>query len=53
MFREEIRMVRRDFMLGKYCTGDSPVFEMMKKAPGFLMKEEGRVCLAYTLKHIV
>lgn len=52
VFRDEIRMVRRDFMLGKYCTGDSPVFELMKKAPGFMMKDDGRVCLAYTLRRV-
>ncbi len=52
LFHDEIRMVRKDFMVGRYCTMDSPIFKLLKKAPGFIMKDEDRVCLPYILRRI-
>jgi hypothetical protein len=40
----ELRMVRKDFMIGKYCTCDSPIVKLLERAPGFLMKEDSRLC---------
>jgi choline dehydrogenase-like flavoprotein len=53
LFHDEIRMVRADFMVGKYCTMDSPVFKSLEKAPGFFMKDDDRVCLPYILRRAV
>ena len=52
LFHDEIRMLRKDFMVGKYYTMDSPVFKMLKKAPGFIIKDGERVCLPYLLRRI-
>ena len=53
LFRDEIRMVRKDFMVGKYCIMKSPVFDLLKRAPGFIMKDDSRVCLPYVLHRVV
>jgi len=53
LFHDEIRMVRKDFMVGRYCTMDSPVFKLLMKAPGFIMKDENRMCLPYILRRVV
>ncbi len=52
LFHDEIRMLRNDFMLGRYCTLDNPIFKLLKKAPGFIMKDGERVCLPYILRRI-
>jgi hypothetical protein len=52
LLHDELRMVRKDFMVGKYCADSSPILKLLERAPGFLMKDEGRLCLPYTLKRI-
>jgi hypothetical protein len=52
LLHDEIRMVRKDFMVGRYCTIDSPIFKLLKKAPGFIMKDGDRLCLPYILHRI-
>jgi len=53
LFHDEIRMLNKDVMLGKYCTLESPVFNLLKRAPGFTMKDNDRVCLPYILHRVV
>jgi len=50
--RDEIRIVRKDFMVGKHCTMGSPIFGMLKKALGFIMKDDNRICLPYVLRRV-
>ncbi len=52
LFHDEIRMVRKDFMVGRYRTMGSPIFKLLDRAPSFLMKEGDAVSLPYTLRRI-
>ncbi len=52
LLRDEIMMVRKDCMLGKYCTMDSPVFKILGSSRGFSMQDGGRQCLPYILKRM-
>ena len=53
LFHDEIRILGRDIMVGKYCTLKSPIFDLLKRAPGFTMKDNDRVCLPYILHRVV
>ena len=50
LMHDEIRMVQDNFMVGKYVSQDSPVFRLLKDAPGFTMVEGDSVSLPYTLR---
>jgi len=50
LFHDEIRMVRKDFMVGRYRTMGSPIFKLFDRAPSFLMKEGDALSLPYTLR---
>jgi len=52
LLHDQIRMVRRDVMVGKYCTMQSPIFKALGRSPGFIMKDNDRECLPYLLKRI-
>lgn len=52
LLHDEIKMVRNDLMLGKYCTRDSPLIDLLEKAPGFIMKDDSRLCLPYVLRRV-
>jgi len=52
LFHDEIRMVRKDVMIGEYCSTDSPIFALLGRASGFLMKEPDKVCLPYLLRRV-
>jgi choline dehydrogenase-like flavoprotein len=52
LFHDEIRMVRRDFMVGRYRTMGSPIFKLLERAPSFLMKEGDALSLPYTLRRV-
>ena len=52
LLHDELRMVRKDFMVGKYCASDSPIIKLLKRAPGFIMKDDSRLCLPYVLRRV-
>lgn len=53
LIHDEIRMVREDFMLGKYQTVASPIFELFPKGPaGFVMADGSTESLPYTLRRV-
>ena len=52
LLHDELRMVRKDFMVGKYCAPNSPIIKLMERASGFLMKDDSRLCLPYILKRV-
>jgi hypothetical protein len=52
LLHDELRMVRKDFMVGKYCAPNSPIIKLMERAPGFLMKDDNRLCLPYILRRV-
>jgi choline dehydrogenase-like flavoprotein len=52
LFHDEIRMVRKDFMVGRYRTQGSPVSKLLDRAPSFLMKEGDSLALPYTLRKV-
>ena len=52
LLHDELRLVRKDFMVGKYCAGDSPILKLLERAPGFLMKDDSRLCLPYALRRV-
>lgn len=53
LFHDQIRMVRDDFMVGKYTTMRSEIFDLFKgRAPGFLMKDGDATALPYSLRRI-
>ncbi len=52
LFHDQIRMVRKDVMVGKYCSMASPLFKTLERAAGFIMKDNDRVCLPYLLRRI-
>ena len=51
-FRNEIRMVRRDFMLGKLCDDKCPIFGLLEGSKGFVVEDERGMCLPYVLKRV-
>ncbi len=51
-FRNEIRMVRRDFMLGKLCDDKCPLFGLLEGSKGFVVEDERGMCLPYVLKRV-
>jgi hypothetical protein len=53
LHHNEIRMIRKDIMVGKYCTMESLIFNLLKRAPGFIMKDDSRICLPYILHRVV
>lgn len=53
LLHNEIRMIQKDIMVGKYCTMESPIFDLLKRAPGFIMKDDSRVCMPYILRRVV
>lgn len=53
LLHNEIRMIQKDIMVGKYCTMESSIFNLLKRAPGFIMKDDSRVCLPYMLRRVV
>jgi hypothetical protein len=50
--RNEIRMVKEDFMVGILYEADSPLFTAIEGSRGFIMKDESGICLPYTLKRV-
>ncbi|MDD1751362.1 MAG: GMC family oxidoreductase [Methanothrix sp.] len=52
LLHDELRMVRKDFMVGKYCAPNSPIIKLMERASGFVMKDDSRLCLPYILRRI-
>jgi hypothetical protein len=52
LFHDEIRMLRKDTMLGKYVSMKDPVFKLFEKSQGFLMRENNEECLPYILTRI-
>ncbi|MBI3023096.1 MAG: GMC family oxidoreductase, partial [Thaumarchaeota archaeon] len=52
LFHDEIRMVRRDLMLGRYCSMSSPLFKLLERAPSFIMKDGDRLCLPYLIRRV-
>lgn len=51
LLRDEIKMVRDDFMVGKYTTMKSPLFDLVNgRAPSFLMKDGDALALPYALR---
>lgn len=51
-FRNEVRMVRRDFMLGKLCDKKSPLFGLLEHSMGFIIKDERSTCVPYVLRRV-
>ncbi|HPR65557.1 MAG TPA: GMC family oxidoreductase [Methanothrix sp.] len=51
-FKSEIRMVRRDFMLGKFCDEKSSIFGMLERSTGFIIKDERGTCVHYVLRRV-
>jgi hypothetical protein len=52
LFRDEIRLVRKDVMLGKYVSIQDPIFKLFEKSQGFLMRENNSECMPYMLRRI-
>lgn len=52
LLHDEIRMIRKDFMVGKYCAQNSPIIKVLERAPGFIMKDDSRLCLPYILRRV-
>jgi len=52
LFHDEIRMITKDVMIGKYCTMDSPIFKTLGRSASFVMKDADRECLPYLLRRI-
>lgn len=52
LFHDEIRMLRKDIMLGKYVSIQDPIFKLFEKSQGFLMRDNNEECLPYLLSRI-
>jgi hypothetical protein len=52
LMHDELRMVRKDLMVGKYCTMDSSVIKRLGASAAFIMKDGSRECLPYLLRRI-
>lgn len=52
LFHDQIRIVRKDVMVGKYCSMESPIFKALGRSAGFIMKDNDRECLPYLLRRI-
>jgi hypothetical protein len=52
VLRNEIRMVKEDFMVGVLYESDSPLFKAIEGTRGFVMKDDTGMCLPYTLKRV-
>ncbi len=50
--RNELRLVRKDFMLGKLCKKDNSLFKWLDRSSGFIMDDNEKTCLPYTLRRI-
>jgi hypothetical protein len=50
--KEELRLVRKDFMLGKQCYQDASLFKLLEQASNFLMEDGGKICLPYTMRRV-
>ncbi|HSD56696.1 MAG TPA: GMC family oxidoreductase, partial [Methanotrichaceae archaeon] len=51
--KDKLRLVRKDFILGKLCYQDASSFKLLEQASSFLMDDSGKVCLPYTLRRVV
>ncbi|MDD1750065.1 MAG: hypothetical protein LUO89_09345, partial [Methanothrix sp.] len=50
--RNELRLVRKDLMLGKLCNKDNSIFKLLDRSSGFMMDDNEKTCLPYTLLRI-
>jgi len=52
LMHDELRMIRKDLMVGKYCTMDSSIIKRLGASAAFIMKDDSRECLPYLLRRI-
>jgi hypothetical protein len=52
MVRNEIRVVREDFMVGILYEADNPLFKALVGSRGYVMKDDDGICMPYILKRV-